>query len=349
MQQLIERSRIDARDGVLTRDQALIGEFDGDAQRGFRRALAVARLQHPQLALLDGELEVLHVAVVLFQQRIDARQLLERIRHRRFHRRLVGAGFLPRGFGDFLRRADAGDHVLALRVDQEFAVELLHAGGRVACEGDTGRRRVAHVAEHHRLHVDGGAPGFRNVVQRAIGYRARIHPRAEHGADRAPQLGVRVLRKFLAGLLEHGVLVLADDRHPILGFEVGVERVALGVLVGVEDLLEMMMLEADHHVRIHGDEAAVAVIGETLVAGELCQSLHRLIVEAEVEHGIHHAGHRGTRTGTHRHQQRIARVAERLAGQLADIVERLFDLRLQLGSDRSCRCRRNNCRPMSEW
>ena len=201
MQQLVERRRIDARDRFLPRDHALIGELDGDAQRGLRRALAVARLQHPQLALLDRELEVLHVAVVLFQQRVDARQLLERLRHRRFHRGLVGAGLLPRSFGDLLRRADAGDDVLALRVDQEFAVELLLAGRRVAREGDAGRRRLAHVAEHHRLHVDGGAPAFRNVVQRAVGDRARIHPRAEHRADRAPQLGVRILRKFLAGLL----------------------------------------------------------------------------------------------------------------------------------------------------
>ena len=38
------------------------------------------------------------------------------------------------------RRADAGDDVLALGIDQELAVELVLAGGRVAGEGDAGAR-----------------------------------------------------------------------------------------------------------------------------------------------------------------------------------------------------------------
>ena len=154
-------------------------------------------------------------------------ELLERLRHRAFHRRLVGAGFLARGFGDLLRRADAGDHVLALRVDQEFAVELLLAGRRIAREGDAGRRGLAHVAEHHGLHVDRGAPAFRNVVQAAIGDGALVHPRAEHRADRAPQLLVRVLRERLAVLLLDALLVARDQLDPVVGGEVGVERVAV--------------------------------------------------------------------------------------------------------------------------
>ncbi|KTT89630.1 hypothetical protein NS44R_14985, partial [Mammaliicoccus sciuri] len=75
-----------------------------------------------------------------------------------------------------LRRADAGDDVLALGVDQELAVELALAGRRVARERNAGRRGLAHVAEHHRLHVDRGAPRLRNVVQLAIGHRAGVHP-----------------------------------------------------------------------------------------------------------------------------------------------------------------------------
>ena len=68
MQQLVERSGIDARDRLLLRDQPFLGHLDRDAQRGLGGALAGARLQHPELAALDGELEVLHVAVVLLQQ-----------------------------------------------------------------------------------------------------------------------------------------------------------------------------------------------------------------------------------------------------------------------------------------
>jgi hypothetical protein len=76
------------------RDHALVGQLDRDAQRRLGGALAGARLQHPQLALLDREFEVLHVAVVLLERAVDARELGEGLRHRLFHRRLVGAGSL---------------------------------------------------------------------------------------------------------------------------------------------------------------------------------------------------------------------------------------------------------------
>ena len=76
----------------------------------------------------------------------------------------------------------------------------------------------------------------------------------------------------------------------------------------------MLVADAEHDVGIHGDEAAIAVIGEAAVAGFLRQRLDGLVVEAEIEHGIHHARHRGARAGAHRHQQRIVLVAEGLAG-----------------------------------
>ena len=330
MQQLIERSGIDPRHRVLFGDHAFIGEFDGDAQRRLRGALAAAGLQHPQLALLDREFHVLHVAVMLFEHRVDPRQFLERLGHRGFHRGLVGAGFLARIFGDVLRRANARHHVLALRVDQEFAVQLALAGRGIARERNAGRRGLAHIAEHHGLHVDRGAPGFRNVVQPPVGHRARVHPGGKHRADRAPQLGVRILREISAGFARHRILVAADQIDPVVAGEVGVERIALAVLEGIENVLEVMMLEAEHHIGIHRDEAAVAVIGKAAIARHFGQRLDRPVVEAEIEHGIHHAGHRGAAAGTHRNQQRIFGVAEGLAGQPADMLQRLFDLRLQL-------------------
>ena len=66
--------------------------------RGARGALAVARLQHPELAALDRELDVLHVAVVRLEPLADPQQLLVRRRHRLFERRemrLVGAAARP--------------------------------------------------------------------------------------------------------------------------------------------------------------------------------------------------------------------------------------------------------------
>ena len=140
---------------------------------------------------------------------------------------------------------------------------------------------------------------------------------------------MRILRKVLAGLARHRILVAADQIDPVVAGQIGVERVALAVLEGIEDVLEMMMLEAEHDIGIHGDEAAIAVIGEAAIARHFGERFHRLVVEAEIEHGIHHARHRGAAARAHRDQQRIFGIAERLAGDLADMLQRLLDLALQ--------------------
>src|SRR4051794_14093568 len=50
------------------------------------RALRRARLEQVELLVLDGELDVLHVAVVLFEPAHRVDELLERLRERRAHR-----------------------------------------------------------------------------------------------------------------------------------------------------------------------------------------------------------------------------------------------------------------------
>ena len=326
MQELIERGRFDSRDGFLAGDQVLVRHLDRNAQSRFRGALAVAGLEHPQLAALDRELHVLHVAIVLLEQMRDADEFAIDLRHHRFHRRLVGMCLNAGGFGDVLRRADAGHHVFALRVDEELAVKLVRAGRWIAREGDAGGGRVAHVAEHHGLHVDGGAPAFGNVVEAPIGDGALVHPRAEHGADGAPELFARVLREGFAARLLHLRLVALDDLAPVGGHEIGVEHEPLVVLVLLENLLEVVVLDVEHDVRVHLDESAIGIIREALIAGALGQSLHGDVVEAKIQHGVHHAGHRGARARPHRHQQRIGLVAEGAVRQLADMRQRGVDL-----------------------
>jgi hypothetical protein len=62
VQQVVQALGRHAQQGGLLVDHALLQHFHGDAHHGCARALAVAGLQHPELALLDGELHVLHVA-----------------------------------------------------------------------------------------------------------------------------------------------------------------------------------------------------------------------------------------------------------------------------------------------
>src|SRR5690606_41141118 len=58
-----------------------------------------------------------------------------------FHRRGGGSGILARGPGQVLRSADAGDDVLALGLDQPFAVVGLLARRGIASEGDRSEER----------------------------------------------------------------------------------------------------------------------------------------------------------------------------------------------------------------
>ena len=65
VQQLVELVGLDAQDRFFLGDQPSFTMSTAMRTMAVAGALAVAGLQHPELALLDGELDVLHVAVVL--------------------------------------------------------------------------------------------------------------------------------------------------------------------------------------------------------------------------------------------------------------------------------------------
>jgi hypothetical protein len=174
---------VDALHRLLLGDQPLAHHLAGDPEGGRGGALAAAGLQHVELAALDGELQVLHVAVVALQALAHLVELGEDLGHGLLHGGQVRAALLPRRLGQRLRRADAGHHVLALGVDQELAVEAVLAGGGVAGEGHAGGAVLAHVAEDHGLDVDRRAPALGDVVQLAVGDGALVHPGAEDGVD----------------------------------------------------------------------------------------------------------------------------------------------------------------------
>ncbi len=325
VQQLVELRGFEAQHRLLLADQAFGGHVHGEFQRRCSGAFAVASLQHVELAVLDGEFEVLHVTIMPLQRIGDIDKLAEHVRHGVLERRLLGRDRPGPGVRDRRRGADAGHHVLALGIDQVFAIEDVLAGRGVAGEGNAGGRGLAHIAEHHGLDGDGSAPFVRNVVELAIGDGAVVHPRAEDRPNGTPELVARVVRERPGELVDDGLLVLDDDLFPVLGGHVGVEDMVLAFLVIVENVLERVMLEAQHDVRIHLDEAAIAVIGEA-VAGPFAQPLRGLLVEAEIEDGIHHPRHRGAGAGADRDEQRIGRVAEALAGNRLDLFEGGVDI-----------------------
>ena len=99
---------------------------------------------------------------------------------------LLARGLKARGsleVGDGLGVADTGDDVLALGINQKVTVELLGAVGRIAREGNAGRRCLALVAKGHGLHVDGGAEFVGNAMLLAVDAGALVHPAAKDGLD----------------------------------------------------------------------------------------------------------------------------------------------------------------------
>ena len=66
------------------------------------------------------------------------------------------------------------------------------------------------------------------------------------------------------------------------------------------------LLHTENDVAIHLDEAAVAVPCETLILSRGSERKNRLVIEAEVQDGVHHARHGVTCTGAHGNEKRHA-------------------------------------------
>ena len=220
-----------------------------------------------------------------------------------------------------VRGTDPRDHVLALRVGQPLAVELVVAGRRVAGEGHAGRRVITHVAKDHGLDVDRGAPVVGDALDAAIGNGALAVPRREDSTNSAPQLLARVVREVLAqNLLDLG-LEARGQIFKVLGRDVGVRRIATRFLNLIEhavellpDPLALLGLNAGrlfhHHVGVHHNEAAVGVVDETRVAGFGDEARDRGRAQTAVEDRLHHPGHRGARARADRYQQWVGGIAK---------------------------------------
>src|SRR5438270_222830 len=86
------------------------------------------------------------------------------------------------------RCADTGYHVFTLSIEQVFTIELLLASAGIACEGHTSSAIVAHVAEDHTLHIDGGTEGVRNLIEVTVIDSTFVVPRSKDGLDSLAQL-----------------------------------------------------------------------------------------------------------------------------------------------------------------
>ena len=213
---------------------------------------------------------------------------------------------------------DAGHHVLALGVEQEIAVLARRSGRRVTGEAHPGPRVVVPVPEHHGLHVDGRPEVVWDALPLPVGDGPGTVPGGEHRFDGTAQLLIGVLGKRLPGGTLDDLLVGVDQVAEELDRDAGV-RGGPGQLLGrIEEPVELVSRNVQDDAAVHGHEPPVGVVGEPLVVGLLGQTLDRLVVEAEVENGVHHPRHRELGSRPHRHQKGVARVADPLAHRLLE-------------------------------
>ena len=223
VQQLVEFVRLDAHQSGFFVNHSLMQQVDGNLHHSCAGTFTVTSLQEPEFAFLYGKFHILHIAIVLFQLRLQGIQFLVDFRHSLFHRRIFGSTFFFRDSGtlspalranlrNLLRCTDSGYDIFALRVNQVFAVEEVFTSRSVAREANAGCRSIAHVTEYHSLHADGRSPLRRNTLHLAVEDGAFVHPAVEHGANSSPQLFVSTRREVLARLLLNRLFEARNQR-----------------------------------------------------------------------------------------------------------------------------------------
>src|SRR5947209_14933668 len=105
-------------------------------------------------------------------------------------------------------------------------------------------------------------------------------------------------------MLLHHLLILGDNFLKIGCSEVSIKLYALFFLLAVKDFFKSVLGNLKDNASKHLDQAPIGVIGKTVIAYLLRQDLHALIIQAEVEDGVHHAGHREFSAVTYADQQR---------------------------------------------
>ena len=138
-----------------------------------------------------------------------------------------------------------------------------------------------------------------------VGARARTRTRRPPGS---PGRAARRIRREVAPgrLANNGAELARTSRRSSASRSVSAVDAARSFAV-VERLVESLGGTAMHDPAEHLDETPVRVPAEALVAGERDQAVEGLLVEAEVEDGVHHAGHRELRARTDADEERVFR------------------------------------------
>ena len=317
VEKLVEFLRFHTEKCSLLVDFTGTKEIHGNLHHSGTCTFTVTSLEHPELAVLNRELHILHIFVIVFETVCNCYELGSTVGHRLFEGRIFGTALL---FGntlkgspsagtfdsDLLRSTDAGNDVFTLSVDKVFTVEKVFTRSSITAESHTCCGVIAHVAIYHGLYVYSGTPFFRNLIHAAIYNRTFIHPAVKYGTYTAPELFPCRFGEIFAGEILDGFLkanyefleivyvkfvVIYNTFFLLNVFHDGFKGVDVGFADG---------FHTEHYVAVHLHETAIAVPSEARIAAFLCHSSDSSVVHTEVKNRIHHTGHRCTGTGTNR-------------------------------------------------
>ena len=323
MEQCVEVSGVNHKNSFLFGLLSFVDQVAGDLQSGLSGTLTVTGLKHVELAVLNGELHILHIVVVIFKSLANVRELSES-----FGEQLSHLFYLERS-------TDAGNNVLALCIGEEFAHEVLFAGGGVTGERNAGTAIIAHVTECHHLNVDGSAPGIGDIVVTTVNVCSGVVPGTEDRFDGGKQLLLGIGGEIFADLCFVFSLELACESLEVFSVELYILSNALLLFHLVDEFFKVLLADFHNDVGEHLDKTSVAVPSPSGVVGLFSQGVDNFFVKAEVEDGVHHAGHGSSCAGTYGNKQRILLVAELLAGDLLHLCDVFHDLSLDLIVDLS--------------
>ena len=326
-----------AQEGGLLINDAVAKEVHSDLDHRSTGALPITSLQEPQLAVLYGELHVLHVLVVGFEALLKHIELGIDLGHGFFHRWVEAGTHLfadallvcpveRASLCDLLWCTDPSYYVFALSVDEVFAVEDIFTGTCISAKANTRSRGVSHVAEYHSLDVDSCPPFSRDTFHLAIEDSALVHPAIEDGADSTPELLHRISGEVLACAALDLLLEEYDEALEFVDIQLIIQADATLSFDSVDDFFEggdiflCLGLHTEDDVTIHLHEAAVAIVGEAGIACLLRKAFDDGVIEPKVEDGVHHTRHGGASTRADRYKEWVGGIAKGRSHEAFDMM-----------------------------
>ena len=161
--------------------------------------------------------------------------------------------------GNLHRSTHACNYILALCIGKEFSKQTFLSGCRITGKRNTGATILTHISEYHRLYIDCGTPGIRNIIIAAVNIRTRIIPGTEYSLDRSHQLFLRIIREITADLGLILCFELICKLFEILGGQVDILLYASLCFHLIDQFLKIFFTDLHNDIGIHLDKTAVTI------------------------------------------------------------------------------------------